>query len=220
MNPPPAVRQLVVLAHPDQNSFCADVARRWLSRARAHHQSCEIRDLYQDGFDPVLRANEQPGKPGFCPTSDNLAEVRRLQDLDVLILVYPVWFGTPPAMMKGYLERVIGSGVVFGSDAPRAKPLANVRLVQIATSASSEPWLSERGVPAALHAIYDQYLAEVFGAGSTNRLHLGSVREDMGALQASMLLAKVDGLADAICAAANADRWDRARSGTVCAISR
>lgn len=210
MNPPSPVSQLVVLAHPADDSFCAQVARRWLKRARKYHQDCELRDLYRDGFDPVLKANEQPGKPGFAPLAENLAECRRLQALDVLVFVYPVWFGAPPAMLKGYLERVVGSGVTFGSREPRAKPLAGVRLVQIATSASSEPWLSEMGVRAALHTVYDEYVAEVFGAKETYRLHLGSIGPDMTALHVPMQLAKVDELADRVCADANADRWARA----------
>lgn len=211
MNTAPPVRQLVVLAHPEQGSFCAEVTRRWQDRARKHHQTCDLRDLYRDGFDPVLRANEQPGKPGFAPAAENLAEARRLGALDVLVLVYPVWFGTPPAMMKGYLERVVGSGIAFGAKGADAKPLAGVRLVQIATSASSEPWLSERGVSGALHAIYDQYVAEVFGASQTYRLHLGTIHQDMGSLHAATELGRVEQLADRVCADANAHRWARAR---------
>lgn len=211
MSPSP-VRQLVVLAHPDDGSFCAQVARRWLGRTRKHHHVCALRDLYGDGFDPVLKANEQPGKAGFAPASENIAECRRLGELGVLVLVYPVWFGAPPAMLKGYLERVVGSGVSFAANEPRAKPLANVRLVQIATSSSSEPWLSEMGVRAALHTVYDQYVSAVFGAKQTYRLHLDSIGQSMNALHAAMQLAKIDELADRVCAEANSDRWARARS--------
>lgn len=212
MTQPPPVRQLVVLAHPAADSFCAEVARRWRKRAAKYRQDCDLRDLYRDGFDPVLRANEQPGKAGFAPTTENLAECQRLRELDVLVFIYPVWFGSPPAMLKGYLERVVGSGVAFGSREPRLKPLENVRLVQIATSASSEPWLSEMGVRAAFHTVYDQYVAEVFGARKTYRLHLDSIGPNMTALHGPMQLAKVDELADLVCAEANADRWARARS--------
>jgi NAD(P)H dehydrogenase (quinone) len=170
-----------------------------------------LRDLYRDGFDPVLRATEQPGKGGFDPFDENLAECRRLEQLDVLVFVYPIWFGSPPAMLKGYLERVVGSGVAFGSGEQQAKPLANVRLVQIATSASSKPWLSEKGLPSALHTIYDQYIAEVFGAKHVDRLHLDLISAEMAPLHAAEQLGRVDELADRVCAQANADRWDRAR---------
>jgi NAD(P)H dehydrogenase (quinone) len=211
MNSPPPVDHLVVLAHPDPGSFCASIAHRWQERARKNHQDCELRDLYSDGFDPVLKATEQPGKAGFAPLAENLAESRRLQQLDVLVFVYPVWFGAPPAMLKGYLERVVGSQISFGHGEARAKPLEHVRLVQIATSASEEPWLAEKGVRGALHTVYDRYLAEVFGAKHAYRLHLDSISSTMHDLHAATQLARVDELADTVCAEANAERWERAR---------
>lgn len=213
MASPPPVDHLVVLAHPDPQSFCAAIARRWQERVGRNHQTCGLRDLYADGFDPVLKANEQPGKPGFAPLFENLAECRRLERLDVLVLVYPVWFGTPPAMLKGYLERVVGSGISFAPGGQQARPLSEVRLVQIATSAASEPWLAEKGVRGALHTIYGQYIAEVFGARALYHLHLDSVAQGMGERHAVEQLARVDELADNVCAEANADRWERARAG-------
>ena len=209
---PPPVSQLVVLAHPEPGSFCAAIARRWQERARHNRQGCALRDLYADGFDPVLRAEEQPGKAGYRPSEANLEEARRLMELDVLVFVYPVWFGTPPAMLKGYLERVVGSGITFARNGAQAHPLANVRLVQISTSASSEPLLAEKGISGALHTIFDNYVAEVFGAMESYHLHLDSVSDDMNRRSAAIQLRRVDELADRVCAEANAGRWERARA--------
>lgn len=176
-----AIGQLVVLAHPDPGSFCASITRRWEGRVQSNHPTRKLRDLYGEGFDPVLKAHEQPGKPGFAPLAKNFAECQKLQRLDVLVFVYPVWFGAPLAMLKGYLERVVGSAVSFAKDAAdQVKPLSDVRLVQISTSGSSEPWLAEKGIPSALHTIFDRYIAEVFGAKKMYRLHLDSIGEGMG----------------------------------------
>jgi NAD(P)H dehydrogenase (quinone) len=209
---PSPVRQLIVLAHPSTDSFCAEVARHWQARARKNYQICELRDLYADGFDPVLKATEQAGKRGYAPLAENLEECRALQGLNVLVFVYPIWFGTPPAMLKGYLERVIGSSISFSADREGERPLSNVRLVQLVTSATSNTWLAEKGVRGALHTLYNQYISEVFGAKEIYRLHLDSITQDISPLHASMRLTKVDELADQVCAAANADRWDRERS--------
>jgi NAD(P)H dehydrogenase (quinone) len=212
MASPTPVDQLVVLAHPDPNSFCASIAHRWQERARKHHQTCGVRDLYHDDFDPVLKANEQPGKAGYAPDGGIIAEQHRLEKLNVLVFVYPIWFGTPPAMLKGYLERVVGSGISFAAGTQHTQPLANVRLVQISTAASSGAWLNEQGIPSALHTIFDDYIAKVFGARNTDRLHLDSVVEGMGQDRAAQL-AQVEELADRVGADANAERWDRVRAG-------
>jgi len=209
---PPPVRQLVVLAHPEPGSFCASIARRWQERARRNRQTCELRDLYAEGFDPVLRAGEQPGKPGYAPQAANLEEGQRLSDLDVLVFVYPVWFGTPPAMLKGYLERVVGSGISFDGEGAQRHPLAKVRLVQVSTSALSEPQLAEKGISGALHTIFDSYVAEVFGAREAYHLHLDSIDESISKHDAAVQLRRVDELADRVCAEANAGRWERARA--------
>lgn len=212
MPSPPPVNQLVVLAHPDPNSFCAGVARHWVERAQSHSQTCGLRDLYADRFDPVIKLTELPGRPGFKTLPENFEECLRLQELDVLVFVYPLWFGSPPAMLKGYLERVVGSGMAFGSEEEQTKPLGDVRVVQIATSASSKPWLAEKGIRESLHMLYDRYLSEVFGAREVVRLHLDSITGRMGEHHATTQLARVDELAEQICAKANADRWDRART--------
>ena len=211
MTVPDRVIQLVVLSHPDADSFCAQIAKRWQQRVIGNHQICDLRDLYADGFDPVLKINEQPGKAAYQPQPAILNEVDRLRKLDVLALVYPVWFGAPPAMIKGYFERVVGSGLTFPINADHPLPLANVRIVQITTSASRQPWLFEKGIPSALHTIFDRYVADVFGAKATHHLYLDGVVEGMQSTYASELLSRVDALADVVCADANAARWDRAQ---------
>src|SRR3546814_8321768 len=101
-------------------------------------------------------------------------------------------------MLKGYLERVVGSGIGFGSGVEYPKPLVNVRLVQISTSSSSTPWLNEKGVPSALHTLFDNYIADVFGAQATYRLHLDAIAQDMRADHAAGRLLEVEQFADRV----------------------
>lgn len=208
---PPAVEQQIILAHPDPESFCASVAKCWLERASSYHQTCTLRDLYAEGFDPILKINERPGKPSYAPPQMLLDDGERLRALDVIVLVYPVWFGTPPAMMKGYLERVLGNATSFASDGPSGKPLARARLVQISTSATRSSWLAEKGVEGALHTLFDRYLAEVLGAQNSCHLNLDAITDDMSRERGAMELERVCQLADKVCAEANAARRERAR---------
>src|SRR3546814_20013017 len=69
----------------------------------------------------------------------------------------------------------------------------------------------EKGVPSALHTLFDNYIADVFGAQATYRLHLDAIAQDMRADHAAGRLLEVEQFADRVCAEANADRWDRAR---------
>jgi NAD(P)H dehydrogenase (quinone) len=57
-------------------------------------------------FDPVLRRGERKGRPA----RDVDQEWALLGKVDVYVLVYPIWFGAPPAMLRGYIDRVFGAG--------------------------------------------------------------------------------------------------------------
>lgn len=211
MTPPP-VDHRIILAHPDRDSFCAAAARRWAARVRGHHQSGSLRDLYSEGFDPVLKDSERPGKAQYDPSSQLLSESASLEAADVLVFVYPIWFGAPPAMMKGFIDRVLGNATTFARDGSQEKPLSRTRLVQISTSAGASSWLAEQGVESALHTMFDRYLTEVLGCPKSYRLHLDGILDGMSPARGDMELARVDALADQVCADANAARWERARA--------
>ena len=107
------VRHLVILGHPDPGSFSHAVASRYAEVARANYQMVEIRDLYAMGFDPLLKDIERPQRrPGVCGP-DVRHEIDLIEQSDVIAFVYPLWFGTPPAIIKGYIDRVFGAAFLL-----------------------------------------------------------------------------------------------------------
>ena len=103
-------KHAVIFCHPRRNSFTGAVADAYRAAIEEiGHEVC-LRDLYRMGFDPVLKDEERPGEPGFHLHADVAEELRILSGARVFVLIYPIWFGTPPAMLKGYVERVFGSG--------------------------------------------------------------------------------------------------------------
>src|SRR3954467_1179436 len=104
--PTSAPRHAVILCHPDPKSFNRAVADAYCDAVRKQGQEVMVRDLYAMGFDPVLKAEERPTVDNFKLSEDVEAEIALLASSDVFVLVYPIWFGTPPAMLKGYVERV------------------------------------------------------------------------------------------------------------------
>jgi putative NADPH-quinone reductase len=139
------VRLLLVTAHPCPDSFGAGLARAAREAlATAGHQ-VRLRDLYAEGFDPVIREQEWRDYFGDVAASearlaDHLADLRWAEGL---VLVYPTWWYGPPAMLKGWFERVWLPGVTF--EVPKAKfgritrKLDNIRLF-VAVTTSGSPW--------------------------------------------------------------------------------
>jgi len=211
------LRHAVILCHPDPKSFNRAVADRYESAVRVMGHDVIVRDLYAMGFDPVLKAHERPTEAGFEFSKDVRDEVALLSGCDVFVLVYPIWFGTPPAMLKGYVERVLGSGINPKDVQERAaKPfLGGKRLVSITTSATSEPWLNEQGQWQSLRYIFDHYLTHAFGMKGNEHLHFGDVTQGMPRLWGDRHLYEVEQQARHTCATILADQHEVAAQAAV-----
>src|SRR6056297_94979 len=108
------MRALVIYCHPREGSFTAAVRDVVLSRLAAAGAEARLRDLYAEGFEPVLTGAEWTG---YLDSPANVAPVARdVDDLrwaDTLIFVYPTWWYGLPAMLKGWLDRAMLPDVAF-----------------------------------------------------------------------------------------------------------
>ena len=201
-------RHVVVLAHPDAHSFNGLVADAYCETVRACGQEAIVRDLYAMAFDPVLKNSERPGEHGFALSPDVEAELDTIRGSDVFVLIYPIWFGMPPAMMKGYVERVLGAGVTSRAVQDRAgiTILKDRRLVSITSSGASEIWLDEQGQVESLRNLFSRYLLHAFGMKSCEYLHFGGIVEGFPQTFIDQNVLRVQEHARKICATAAADR--------------
>ena len=106
----------VVHAHPAPTSFNRALFDTTCA-ALAHHDLHRV-DLYADGFDPAMTADEHRIYLSENPIVDPMA--RRYADAvlssQALVFVYPTWWAGLPAIMKGWMERVLVRGVAFDFD--------------------------------------------------------------------------------------------------------
>lgn len=174
------MRHVIILAHPDPASFNASVAKRYAAAVEALGDEADLRDLYALGFDPRLPARELPWRSDFGVAGEVVAERKALEPAQVLVFVYPLWFNAPPAMLKGYVERVFAPAAE-----PGARPwLSGKSLVTISTSGAPQDWVDQTGALARLRAGFDDHLAAVCGLAVLEHLNLGGVtpgiRRDAG----------------------------------------
>ncbi len=195
-------RHAVILCHPDPSSFNHAIAGAYCDAVRAAGQVVVLRDLYAIGFDPVLKAAERPTTVAAAYGQDVLDEVDTISGCDVFVLVYPIWFGTPPAMLKGYVERVFGAGVQPEALQGRVRTdlLGGKRLLSFSTSAASKIWLDEQGQGQGLNSVFDQYIVHAFGMRSQEHRRFAHITQDLRKQFADQYLRDVAVQAQRTCA--------------------
>jgi len=136
------MRVAVVLAHPNPDSFAHELSRRAMAGLVVAGHDVELVDLCAMGFRAAMSPEERSAYHGDHPVSDPQvgSQIDLVRSVDALVFVYPTWWSGLPAVLKGWLERVMVPGVGFRFDERSGKirpGLTNVRhLVGISTYGS------------------------------------------------------------------------------------
>lgn len=170
------MKHAVILVHPADRSFTGAMADAYAKTVEASGGDVVLRDLYRLGFDPRLQASEIPTAAGFHISEDVAAERALLADADVFALFYPLWFNAPPALMKGYIDRVFGMGFGYGPGPDGQSPLlGGRRLISFTSSGAPEAWVHETGAFDALYTLFDRHIADMCGLQIVEHVHTGGV---------------------------------------------
>lgn len=122
---------LLVVAHPRRDSLTFAVAGAFAAALERRAHRIEWADLAGEGFDPVLRAADEPDwADPDKPYSDAVrAEMRRIERNAATVMVFPVWWWSMPAILKGWIDRVWNHGWAYGS---RSYPHRRVWMIGVA----------------------------------------------------------------------------------------
>jgi len=101
----------VILAHPEKTSFNHSIALAAAEQLTQNgHEVC-FHDLHEEEFDPILPASEAPKAAALPPNI--AAHCAEIAEADGIIIVHPNWWGQPPAILKGWIDRVMRPGVAY-----------------------------------------------------------------------------------------------------------
>lgn len=104
------MRVLAVLAHPGEGSFNHAVAKRVVDRLQADGHEVHFHDLYWEKFDPLVMDDEPAAKD--LPAAVT-AHGEELASADGICVIHPNWWGAPPAILKGWVDRVFRAGLAY-----------------------------------------------------------------------------------------------------------
>jgi len=171
---------VAVLAHPRADSFCAALFEAVVASAESAGADVVRHDLYRDAFDPVLSARESLALGGSGVGGADPLVARYQADLlaaDRLAVVHPNWWGKPPAILAGWLDRVLAPEVAYKLDGgPAGAPTAQLDLAALVVTTGDTDHAreaSEFGDP--LAAIWERCVLPYVGAAQWARLHISPV---------------------------------------------
>ena len=101
----------VILGHPDKGSFNHAIAGTVVATLEELWHEVFFHDLYEENFDPILPAVEIDKDAPLPPHIE--AYSAEIAQADGIVVVHPNWWGQPPAILKGWIDRVIRPGVAY-----------------------------------------------------------------------------------------------------------
>jgi NAD(P)H dehydrogenase (quinone) len=177
---------VVLLAHPRPGSFNHALAERVRDALTGAGVPVRFHDLYAEGFDPVLTAEEActsgtQAEDFLAAQRDPLVRRHReeLRDAGGLVAIHPNWWGKPPAILSGWLDRVLVPGVAYRLDdaggAP--EPLLSLRRLLVVNTSDTTEEREQTLFGDPLDAIWRRCLAPYLGEPAVRRLVLRVVAD-------------------------------------------
>ena len=132
-------RVLVILGHPSGQSFCAALANQYAESANSAGNEVRLLKLGDLRFDPILHEGYNPTQP---LEPDLLNAQAAITWAEHLVFVFPIWWGGIPALMKGFLDRILLPGFAFQYRKGKAFPdkLLKGRSAHLLVTMDTPPW--------------------------------------------------------------------------------
>ncbi|MBU0991684.1 MAG: NAD(P)H-dependent oxidoreductase [Proteobacteria bacterium] len=162
----------VILAHPDPKSFNHAIASVIVETLQSHNHDVMFHDLYKEKFDPLMPAGEILKEASLPPAIRKHCD--EISIADGIIIIHPNWWGQPPAILKGWVDRVIRPGVAYeflegekGDGVPKGLLRAKTALVFNTSNTGTSREKSEFGDP--LETIWKNCIFKLCGVYECHR---------------------------------------------------
>lgn len=183
------MKYLIVYAHPNPNSFNSAELETLQSALKQGGHEVRVRDLYAEKFNPVLGpADFQAMAAGSLPR-DISVEQSHLQWADTAVFLYPVWWASMPAMLKGYVDRVFLKGFAYdyGRDGSIVPLLKGKKAAVFNTTGSPYEFYERSGMHKSIRQAVDEGIFAFCGMEVLRHEFFGGVPTATAEQRAGML---------------------------------
>ncbi|MBK5410722.1 NAD(P)H-dependent oxidoreductase [Pseudomonas sp. TH34] len=158
---------LIVVAHHDSHSLTHSLAKQAAAGITAAGHTFEIADLAAEGFDPRYNAaDHKVHRTRATPPADVLAEQARLDRADALVLVFPIFWWSMPALLKGWIDRVFVNGwaIDYSLETKVVKKLGHLQVHLLGVGGADEGVFERHGYANAMRTQIDHGIFDYCGA--------------------------------------------------------
>lgn len=170
------MKHLLILAHPNPDSYSANVTLYIKELLEKRGNRCIVRNLYEINFNPVLSKSDLDMARKDTLSEDILNEQNFVSDADYISVIYPLWWGGMPAILKGYIDRVFSYDFAYHyTDFGSEGLLKGKKVILITPMGSPEEIYKETGMIDAMKKNVDDTIFNFCGMEVVEHKFLGAV---------------------------------------------
>ncbi len=168
---------LIIYAHPYDGSFNHAILETAQQTLKAKGMNVETVDLVKENFNPVISAEDLATHVGKgVVVQDVIAMQQKISASDLLLFIYPVWWGGMPAILKGYIDRVFTGGFAYGIEDGKIKGyLTSKKAVVLNTTGTALDALNANGISGAMNLLCEKVILNFCGIEVLKHLYFGAV---------------------------------------------
>ena len=131
---------LIIYAHPNHESFNGAIFHQVKKGLEDSGKKAKLIDLYKEGFDPVLKFDSCNKRRDLNKDSEMKKYRNLITQADHVIFIYPIWWYGPPAILKGFIDRVFAKEFAYSYDGNIPKGLLKDKTAWVVYTMDSPKW--------------------------------------------------------------------------------
>lgn len=167
------MKVVVLVANPNPGSFCHAIAQTAMGQLQAMGHRVILHDLYAERFDPLLPAAEISPEATLDPVIRRHCE--EVAEADGFVVVHPNWWSMPPAILKGWIDRVLREGVAYELTAEGVRGLLQGRRSVVLTTSNTPQETTGSGFGDLLENLWKTYIFGFCGVDNFYRRNFAPI---------------------------------------------
>jgi NAD(P)H dehydrogenase (quinone) len=171
------MKYLIIYAHPNPESFNHAILETISEELKKKKKEFKVRDLYKIGFNPVLSTKDLSAIENGAVPQDIKKEQNYISKADTLIFIFPIWWSSMPAILKGYIDRVFSLKFAYDITADGVKGLLKGKKAFIvSTTGASKEDNEKMGAFKMMNMSMDMAIFQFSGLEVIGHKYLSSVQ--------------------------------------------